>query len=716
MKSVPEGSRAGVPKPFHVKRESLSGLMRKALSIARERGPAALVARIFRKLVGLARGRAWERRKRRERRRDLELYGSLAPLRFDAGDAPFVSIIVFTEPPQRYLAACLRALRRYTDSSISTELIVVRRAQPAGDVDFLASCSGVRVVTLEGSANIANAANAGAKAARGTYLHFLAADALVAENWLRPLVTLIESDARIGSVGSQLRDSNDLIEEAGAVVWSDAQASNYCAGRPKSEAGSLYVREVDYSSMASLMVRSASFALVGGFSSEFEDGYYADVDLCFKLRELGLRTMYQPESVVAHLDLSPPHQGIGRGQEAARNRFLEKWETSLRQHTPPDPDCIDSAARRLAGSKTVLVMDSVVPQDDRDAGARRLIAIMRLMRELDHHVVFIPHDAYAPLDVCRRLRSFGIEVREHTSDAFDELMHMGVRIDLAWLSRPMICRRYLPFIRSRLNAPVIYDTVDLHYLRMERQERIEGIRNMWQEMRALEFSLAADATLTVVTSEWERTLLESSGISARVLPIIETIDASHVGRAGRSGLLFLGNYTHAPNVDAAFWLASEILPRVQRRIPDIVLTLAGFDPPAAIRRLSSDRIIVTGHVPDLRTLFHSARAFVAPLRYGAGMKGKIVQSLAHALPVVTTNIGAEGIGLVDGIDALIASDEDSFADAAVRLYSDDILWDRLAAGALEAAARFTPSSLTATLAEILTNAVEADQALSTRTS
>ncbi len=464
------------------------------------------------------------------------------------------------------------------------------------------------------------------------------------------------------------------------------------------------------------MVCSESFTRVGGFSSDFEDGYYADVDLCFKLRALGFRTLYQPGSVVTHLDLSPPHKGIGRGQETARVRFFEKWETPLNQHAPPDPERIGSAARRLAGTKTVLVMDAVVPQDDRDAGARRLIAIMRLMGELGFHVIFIPHDAYAPLDVCRRLRSLGIEVRDHTSDAFDELMQLGVRIDLAWLSRPMICRRYLPFIRSRLNAPVIYDTVDLHFVRMKRQEAIEGIDNTWQEMQVLELSLAAEATLTVVTSTSEQRLLKSSGISARVLPIIEHVEASHVSQAGRSGLLFLGNYTHAPNVDAAIWLASELLPRVHRRLSDIVLTIAGFDPPAAIRRLSDDRIIVTGHVPDLRTLFNSARVFVAPLRYGAGMKGKVVQSMAHALPVVTTNIGAEGIGLVDGIDALIASDENTFADAVIRLYSDDILWDRLAAGALEAAARFTPSSLKTTLAEILASAMEADQALSNRMS
>lgn len=119
-------------------------------------------------------------------------------------------------------------------------------------------------------------------------------------------------------------------------------------------------------------------------------------------------------------------------------------------------------------------------------------------------------------------------------------------------------------------------------------------------------------------------------------------------------LLFFGNYEYAPNVDAAQVLASEILPRIQQKLPEARLLLAGNAPPGALRALTSDSIEVLGRVPDLRPLMQRATLFVCPLRTGAGLKNKVLEAMAMRLPVVATPISSDGIDASNGRELLLA--------------------------------------------------------------
>jgi glycosyltransferase involved in cell wall biosynthesis len=143
--------------------------------------------------------------------------------------------------------------------------------------------------------------------------------------------------------------------------------------------------------------------------------------------------------------------------------------------------------------------------------------------------------------------------------------------------------------------------------------------------------------------------------------------------AGRHTLLFVGSFTHAPNVDAALSLVREVMPHVWERLPDAVVRIVGQEPPPPVLALAGPHVDVTGHVPDLGPFWREARASVSPLRYGAGVKGKILSSLASGVPVVTTTIGNEGIGLVDGREAVIADAPDAMAAGIVALLTDDEL-------------------------------------------
>jgi glycosyltransferase involved in cell wall biosynthesis len=151
------------------------------------------------------------------------------------------------------------------------------------------------------------------------------------------------------------------------------------------------------------------------------------------------------------------------------------------------------------------------------------------------------------------------------------------------------------------------------------------------------------------------------------------------------------------------------MPYVWSHIPNLRVTLAGADPTPVVQRLAGESVNVTGHVPDIRSTFEQARVFVAPLRFGAGMKGKIVKSLAHALPVITTACGAEGIGLIDGDNVLIADDARSIAEAIVRVYNNETLWKQLSNNGRRMAAQYTPQAVKPQLEKALNAALNHQQ-------
>lgn len=683
-------------------------LLSKARQILRSHGVRGLMRRGSRRVRALVTARLEEHAQREMWERLLSRPGSDRPVYFPRHEKPLVSVIIPVYNNVRLTAACLNALLREL-GSIPIEVIVVDDGSTDGTAEYLESCSGLRVITHAGNHGFVQAVNDGAAAARGRYLHFLNNDTIVTPGWMTPLLRTFESDM-VGAVGSQLRAPDGTISEAGGVVWKDGNASNFGRGRSAKDPAVAFPRAVDYCSAASLMIRADLFRQLGGFSQEFAPAYYEDVDLCFRVRAAGYRVTYHPDSVVVHFEGgtsgTDTSAGVKSFQIPHRDVFTEKWSAELAKHFPPDTDLLERAARRLAGKRTVLVMDSFIPFDDRSAGGRRLLAIMRLMRQLDWHVIFIADDGgeYEPY-ISRVLRA-GIEVIPHRGDALGAIRDIPVNVDVAWVSRPDLLEKYMPELRRRTTAKIIYDTVDLHYLRLQREAQQTGRHTDWQAMLQIELDLARKADSVVVTSSAEQTILWHAGISAQVVPIIEEPLQTHAAYAARQDLLFLANYTHEPNVDSAAQLVTEIMPRVWERIPNVSVVLAGAEPTPAIERLAGERVRVTGYVPDVRPLFDGARAFVAPLRFGAGMKGKIVQSLAHGLPVVTTSIGAEGIDLQNEVNAIIADEAQAIADGILRLYSDEALWSQIAAQSRQVAQQYAPDAVRANVEQVLEAALK----------
>ena len=337
--------------------------------------------------------------------------------------------------------------------------------------------------------------------------------------------------------------------------------------------------------------------------------------------------------------------------------------------------------------RRILVIDWKAPTPDRDSGSFRMRMILDLMAEAGWTIDFIGDRPAEALSYETVLEQAGIRVIVGQRAALKHLTGYGGSYHTIWISRPEVAERYLPMVRAlAVQARVIYDTVDLHWIRLRRgipfSDQPEKVRQDAERYRDIELCNArcSDLTIAISGDEKEALLNEVPGLVVAVLPNIHPVFPCVEAVRARSDLFFIGSFLHPPNVDAVFYFVREVLPLILQRMPDVRFHIAGSDMPRSVRALKSKNVNPLGYLQDVTPWFQRARVFVAPLRHGAGMKGKVGQSLAFGLPVVTTSVGAEGMGLVHEVDAMIAGDAADFAEAVIRLCSDDNLWQRLSCG------------------------------------
>jgi GT2 family glycosyltransferase len=609
------------------------------------------------------------------------------------GRPSLVTVVIPVYGKVDYTIRCLRSIAATWSDSLNPTIVVVDDASPDGSAAELIGIPNIELLSSRENRGFLRSSNRGAALADTKYLCFLNNDTEVKEGWLDWLVTAAEQEKKAGIVGSKLVYPDGTLQDAGSIIWSDASGWNVGRGQDPAMSEFNFRREVDYVSGASLLIATDLFREIGGFDDRYAPAYYEDADLCFEVRARGLQVLYEPHSEVVHYegitsgtDLS---SGAKRYQEINRPKFAEKWATVLPSHFAPSADNVPAAMQRTPKRATILVVDSYVPIYDREAGSNRLFKIICIMRDLGYHVAFMPDNYAAPEPYTQALRSLGVEVLHSRPDGPSQAKALAgvlARTDLVWICRPEVCEKYVSVAREIPGLPIVYDTVDLHFVRERRRAELEGDTDVkWRELqnRELAVATAVDAVVTVTTIEQAE--LRLHGIDpVFVVPTIhdpENLDG--YGFEARSGIIFIGGYGHTPNVDAVEWLCNEIMPRVWERLPNLHVTLLGFNPPEAVKVLAGDRVSVPGFIADVAPYFEEARVFVAPLRYGAGMKGKIGQALAFGLPVVTTSIGVEGFDLTDRVSCLLADSAEAFAAAIVEAYEDSRLWRTRAAGARE---------------------------------
>lgn len=345
---------------------------------------------------------------------------------------------------------------------------------------------------------------------------------------------------------------------------------------------------------------------------------------------------------------------------------------------PPDDE--DDARPRM------LVVDVCVPDATRDAGSQRLLAIMRLLAESGWRVDFISDMTPSSEDDAIRLAGCGVRLRAGPVRAW--LRAHGSGLDAVMLCRAPIAAQYQALVRRHApRARLVFDTVDLHFLREERAARTldrAPLRRQAQRSRRRELALVGGSDLCLVVSEFERALLAQALPRSRV-EVLSTVVEVRGRRAGfeqRADLLFVGGFGHPPNLDGVRWFLDEIWADVLAREPALQLHVAGDLTREARERLARGNVVLHGRVDDLSALLDTCRLSIAPLRFGAGVKGKVNMAMSHGLPVVATPIAAEGMHLRDGEDVLVAGSAAEFGAAVLRAYRDPVLWQRLSDGGL----------------------------------
>jgi GT2 family glycosyltransferase/glycosyltransferase involved in cell wall biosynthesis len=614
------------------------------------------------------------------------------PFLVPSSEQPRVSIVIPVYGKVEYTLACLRSLVANPPSD-AFEVIVVDDASPDDSADTLARVSGIRLLRNASNLGFVGSCNAGASVAHGEFLIFLNNDTQVMPGWSEELLRCFELRADCGIAGSQLVYPDGRLQEAGAWVFADASAWNIGRFDSRTDPSVRYARKVDYVSGASLAIRREVFTKLGGFDTRFAPGYYEDTDLAFAARAAGYSVWYVPNSVVVHAEgISSDgnmETGMKRFETINQVKFAEKWRTAL--GSQPVAGTALTLVARSKRRGTILVVDVAMPDASRDSGSLRLISMMRLLIEDGWHVVFAPDDGRADDAAIRELGRFGIEViaRPWVDGVPSWLAHCANGLHAAILSRHMVASQYASFVRRHApQAKVIFDTVDLHFLREERAAEQAGNASLARQAattREQELKLIAGADTTFVVSDFERDLLSRLMPSAHVdlLSNIHEVYGRTGGHIGRRDLLFVGGFGHPPNADAMNWMASEILPALRRVAPDAHILVAGDVPESNRRSLSDAGLRMLGRVPDLKPLMSSALASIAPLRFGAGVKGKINMAMSHGLPVIGTTVSVEGMRLEDGNDVLVADTAEAFAEAYLRLLRDAALWTSLSDKALD---------------------------------
>lgn len=609
-------------------------------------------------------------------------------VQLEAADQPVVTIIIPGYGKADYTLRCLKSIQ---NTAIQTpyEVIVIEDASGDPSAEALRKVAGIQLFWNQSNLGFLRSCNMAAKHARGEFILLLNNDTVLLPGAVDALVETAQTRPDAGIVGSKLIYPDGTLQEAGGVVWANGDAANYGRNQDPNEPCYNYAREADYISGASILLRRALWKLVGGFDERYVPAYYEDTDLSIRLQKMGRPTLYVPRSVVVHCEgvsngTSTEH-GIKAYQVVNREKFISAHDDYLRRTRGHSGDLsyrtIDALQRRAG---LVLMVDHYLPEPDVDAGSRNMIEFIRALQSLNYVVKFWPQNLAGNPQYVLPLESMGVEtLRGPYQQSFEKwIASVGKDVTHVLLSRPTVAPFYFEAVRRYTNAQVIYYGHDLHYARMRMEASVKGdetIAAAAEKMRQTEMDIWSRSDLVLYPSQEEidTVLAEAPRTNAAFVPPFQfdrfiTKTQAHGGQK----VLFVAGFKHSPNVDAATWLVEQIMPLVWLRCPEAELYLVGSSPTEAVQALAQPgRVVVTGgvSVAELAEHYASARVSVVPLRFGAGVKLKVLETMQSGVPLVTTTVGLQGLPEVSAV--LHPRDTpDQIAEEVVRLLQSDDDW------------------------------------------
>ena len=601
---------------------------------------------------------------------------------------PKVSIVIPVHNKFELTYNCISSINDALTKA-TFEIIVVDDASSdetlLSSLMFQGGCHTVRTPKNEG---FIGACNLGASRAIGEYLIFLNNDTIVNDGWLDALSDTLDSDQQIGIAGSRLLFGDGVLQEAGGIIWRDGSAWNWGRGQDKSHPTYSFMRDADYVSGAALMIRRALFEELGGFDELYSPAYYEDTDLCFRVRAAGYRVVVQPKSTIIHLEGqsngTSTAEGLKRYQVVNAKKFRSRWAGMLGRHRLNGQEPVREAERNV--QRRALFIDDSTPTPDKDAGSNAALQHMQSLQRLGYKVVFLPADNMANIPhYTEALQGLGIECwyAPFAWSVEEYFRRSDCNFEVVYIHRRANAQRYLHVVQKYApGAKVIFNYADIHALREIREAEIaqapsSKMRQLQRELES-ELDIANDVYSVIVHSTFEADFIRTQRPDADVHYVPWTVKAlDGTARYGeRTGVAFVGGYGHPPNVDAVEWMISDIWPLIARRKLGHSFRIIGSNMPDRFRDLRGPDVDPVGYVSNLDDVLDTTAVTVAPLRYGAGLKGKVLSSLARGVPCVMTSIAAEGLELPQEINHLIRDEPADFASEVAALLTDEKKWMR----------------------------------------
>jgi len=495
---------------------------------------------------------------------------------------------------------------------------------------------------------------------RGKYVVFLQNSCLVQYNWLAPMVYLMEEDAEVGMVGSKILHPNGSLLEAGGILWPDGSKESYGKGQPPECSEYNYVKEVDYISGVSVMLPVSLWKDIRESGIRLEDMLGRETELAAEIRKHGKKVVFQPASEVTYL-----------GNQDA---FTEETKVHSRVQR-------FAARDRKKNQKTIVFFSYGVPTPDCDAGSVTIFSYLFLFVRKGYIVKFVPMSFQRMPRYSILLEQMGIEVLygDYYRKNIDSwLSDNREEIEFAFINYPGCGERFMKTLKEA-GIKTCYYGHDLHYLRKQREYELNREKSdleASEKYYSLEKELINAADFVYYPSYVEEEIVkkEFGKENVKAIPAYvyhESESEVKYCPENRKGIMFIGGYKHLPNVDAVLWFAKDIYPGISSN-GQIPFFIVGSNEPPEVQALDAPGIIHKGYVTDeeLEELYRQVKLVIAPLRYGAGVKGKIINTLYQGVPLVSTSVGVEGILEADRYIA-VADNAEDFGKKVMELYYDE---------------------------------------------
>lgn len=572
-------------------------------------------------------------------------------------------------------------------TNYSYEVVVVDDVSTDQTIEIESIIKNVRVIKNEENLLFLRNCNKAAELVDGEYLIFLNNDVEVTAYWSDELINGLKTMPNAGLTGSKLLNLDGTLQEAGGIVWGSGTPWNVGYGQNAQAPEFNYVRQVDYLSGAALAISRKVWNKVGGFSEEFIPAYYEDTDLAFKIREAGLKVYYQPFSQVIHFegmshgrDVS---EGIKQYQEVNSKTFRKKWSEQYKNNGVEGVNLQIEKDRNI--SKRVLAIDYATPRPDIDAGSYAAIQEIKLLQSFGMKVSFVPENMAYFGNYSQDLQRMGVEVLFYPFYAsINEIIETrGKEFDIFYITRYNIAEICIDKIKEvNPSAKIIFNNADLHFLRELRfslQQKDTNLKSVNEtKNRELKVMEKVDAILSYNESEHAiilSHLFKDENIF--LCPWVLEKKFTKNNFEERRDIVFLGNYNHHPNFQAVEFFVKEVMPGIRALNKGIKFRIYGSNMGNKLDEFVADDVILDGYIPNLEAMFSTARIFLAPLLSGAGIKGKVLESMAYGVPTILSPVAAEGTGLNHKISTFVARSPDEWVEYIEKLYNNKDEWNKI---------------------------------------